>query len=89
MDRYKNMEKILKVYANRRRLKILKYLEAHPAASVNEIAEVIKLSVRSTSKHLMLLKSIKAVETKQISNHVFHFSLKSLPEPGDKILSLV
>ena len=52
------MEKILKAAANRRRLKILSYLKNHRKSSVGELAEEIKLSFKSTSRHLAILRPL-------------------------------
>ncbi|MBU1126460.1 MAG: helix-turn-helix domain-containing protein [Patescibacteria group bacterium] len=89
MDKFKSLERILKVLANRRRLKILKYLKDHPVASVSEIADAIDLSIQSTSKHLTILKSIQAVRTKQSSLLVYYYLAESLDEPGGYILSIL
>ena len=51
----KELERILKALANKRRLSILIYLKRHPEATVGEIASSIRLSLTSTSKHLSIL----------------------------------
>ncbi|OGZ34896.1 MAG: hypothetical protein A2174_00290 [Candidatus Portnoybacteria bacterium RBG_13_41_18] len=68
----KGLEKQLKVLANRRRLAILKYLKDRRQASVTEIAGVIKLSLKATSKHLNLLLSSDIVERDQVSLQMFY-----------------
>jgi DNA-binding transcriptional ArsR family regulator len=73
------MEKILKVAANRRRLKILKYLNNHRKASVGELAGQIKLSFRSTSRHL--------VETEQSRLSVFYSLSSFAPKIIEQIIS--
>ena len=59
------LEKILKSLANKRRLEILKYLIKEKEATVSDIAKEIKLSLRSTSKHLAVLKAANVVEREQ------------------------
>ncbi len=51
----KNLEKILRVFANARRLAILQLLKHDGAMKVSAIAEEINLSFKSTSRHLNLL----------------------------------
>jgi len=66
------LEKQLKVLANRRRLAILKYLKAHREAPVAEIAEEINLSFKSTSKHLTILAAADIIEREQRSLQMFY-----------------
>lgn len=66
------LEKILKASANKRRLAILKFLKSVKEAPVNEIAKEIKLSVKSTSRHLSLLNSADITDREQRSLQVFY-----------------
>ena len=50
----RQLSKFFRVLGNERRLKILSLLERAPC-TVDSIAEAIKLSVKSTSKHLARL----------------------------------
>lgn len=68
----KELEKQLKALANSRRLKILKYLEKVGKASVTDIAGEIKLSFKSTSRHLAVLRAGEIVERDQQSLMVFY-----------------
>jgi len=68
----KEAEKILKAFANRRRLAIIKYLKENREASVGEIAGAIRLSLRSTSKHLLVLAAADVVEREQRSLQIFY-----------------
>lgn len=72
----KDLEKNLKALANRRRLEILKFLKhkIKPAdASVGAIAEHIKLSFKSTSRHLAILKAQDIIEVSRQENlHIFY-----------------
>jgi len=62
-----NIEHLLKALANPRRLAILKMLSERKESSVTKIARRINLSVRSTSKHLLLLRRAEVLERRQIS----------------------
>lgn len=75
MNKIKNIrevEKILKVLANRRRLAIIKYLRRVKEAKVGDIADEIKISFKATSKHLGLLFSADIVEKEQRSLQMWY-----------------
>ena len=61
----KELEKQMKALGNRRRLTILAFLKKVKEANVGDIAMEIKLSFRSTSKHLSVLYAAGIVEKKQ------------------------
>lgn len=68
----RELERVLKALANKRRLAILKYLKENREASVGEIAKEIHLSFRSTSKHLGILTASDIVERDQRSLQMFY-----------------
>lgn len=70
--RMKHLEKQLKTLANRRRLGIIKFLKDTREAPVTDIAEHIKLSVRSTSKHIAILAAQDVLEREQRGLLVFY-----------------
>lgn len=72
----KEVERILKALANKRRLAIIKYLRSNRRASVGDIAEAIKLSFKATSKHLLILDHVDLVEKEQIGLTVIYFLSK-------------
>ena len=72
MDSLKDLEKVLKALANRRRLAILAYLKKHKEAPVADIAGEINLSFKSTSKHLGILAAVDIVEKEQRSLQMFY-----------------
>ena len=67
------MEFNLKALANRRRLAIITFVKIKREVTVGEIAEEIKLSFRSTSKHLGILAAAGILEKKQRSAQVHYF----------------
>ena len=67
----KKTERMLKSIANARRLSILKYLSGRDEATIGEIAGHIKLSFRSTSRHVSNLASAELIERRQIGTAVF------------------
>lgn len=75
----RQVEKILKSMANARRLSILKLLSGRDEATVGEIAEHLKLSFRSTSRHLGNLASAELIERRQVGTAVFSSIVRPLP----------
>ncbi|MEK7558414.1 MAG: metalloregulator ArsR/SmtB family transcription factor [Patescibacteria group bacterium] len=72
MMKEKEMERVLKALANRRRLAIIKFIKKEKEASVGDVAEEIKLSFKSTSKHLALLAAADILEKEQRSSQMFY-----------------
>ncbi|HDH31416.1 MAG TPA: ArsR family transcriptional regulator [Candidatus Wolfebacteria bacterium] len=68
----RNLEKNLKVLANRRRLAILKYLKRNKEAPVAEIAHEINLSFKATSKHLCILAAVDIIKKDQRNLQMFY-----------------
>ena len=85
----KELEKIFKALANKRRIVILKFLKRKGNASVGDVANVIKLSLPSTSKHLMILFNADLVEKEQKSLIVYYFLPKTKNSAVNKLLSIV
>ncbi|MDO8600150.1 MAG: metalloregulator ArsR/SmtB family transcription factor [bacterium] len=86
----KNLEKILKGLANKRRLAIIKLLlQKKRPLSVGEIADAIRLSFTATSKHLNLLRQLDIVERNQVSLTVFYRLADSLPAAVRVLIFLI
>ncbi|MDO8492875.1 MAG: metalloregulator ArsR/SmtB family transcription factor [bacterium] len=75
----KELERILKALANKRRLAILRVIKNKKEASVADIARQIKLSFTSTSKHLGILASANILEKDQRNVQVFYFFAENMP----------
>lgn len=84
--RVEKYEPVLKALANSRRLAIVAFLKKKKRATVGEIAKHIKLSFRSTSKHLSILQSVEAVSVSQMGLYR-HYALN--PEAGRFTKSLI
>jgi DNA-binding transcriptional ArsR family regulator len=82
----KELERLLKVLANKRRLEIIKYLKNKKEATVTDIASGIKLSFKATSKHLGLLYGADLVEKEQRSLQMY-YRLQSGLNPVAKYIS--
>ena len=61
----KELEKVIKGFANRRRLVILKMLSGGKELNVSQISEKLKLSFRATSQHLKVLENADLVQKRQ------------------------
>ncbi|OGI70670.1 hypothetical protein A3A09_01825 [Candidatus Nomurabacteria bacterium RIFCSPLOWO2_01_FULL_42_20] len=85
----KEHEKILKALANRRRLQILKYLKDKKLATVTLLAEHIKLSFKSTSKHLAILFGAGIVDKEQKSLSMFYSLANPLPKLAKQVIDLI
>jgi len=68
----RRLEKYLKALANRRRLAILGYLKRAGAENVGRIAAEMGLSLRSTSRHLLVLERANILDKTQRSREVFY-----------------
>ena len=80
-------EKILKALANRRRLEILKYIKVRKEANVGEIAKHIKLSFKSTSRHLAILLGADILEKDQRNVLVFYCLAPRLAPMAESVIS--
>ena len=85
----KDLEKLLKALANRRRLTILKYLKNNNRASVGDIAGAIHISFQATSKHLARLSALDIIDREQKSSQMFYFLNKDQKSAVQRILSLL
>ena len=72
------LEPVLKVLANRRRLAILEFLKKRKEATVGTIANSIKLSFTSTSKHLRLLDRAGILDKEQVGLEVSYSIVPSM-----------
>ncbi len=85
----KEYEKILKALANRRRLQILKYLKDKKQGTVTALAGHLKLSFKSTSKHLAVLFGAGIVDKEQRSLTMIYYIANPLPKIAKQILELL
>lgn len=83
---YKELERILKALANRRRLAIVQTIRKRKEASVGNIATEIKLSFRATSKHLSVLSGAGIVEREQRGTQMLYCLASDMPEPARTII---
>lgn len=84
-----DLEKVMKAFANKRRLAIVKYLKANKEASVRDVASEIHLSLKSTSKHLNILAVANILEKDQRSLEVFYRIPKNSRFVAKHIIQLI
>ena len=82
----KELERVLKALANRRRLAILKYLKKNKDASVGEISEHICLSMKATSKHLSVLAAADILNRQQRGSLGFYWLAGDMPKPARDVI---
>ena len=85
----KEMERVLKALANKRRLAILRFIKKKKEATVGEITEEIRLSFKSVSKHLAVLARADILEREQKSLQVFYRLSGNPSEGARRIIELL
>ena len=85
----KELEKVFKALANRRRIVILRFLKKQKKARVGEIAEEIKLSFKSTSRHLVVLLNAGLVDREQKSLEMHYSITTTLSETARRAIGLL
>ena len=85
----KEMERVLKALANKRRLTIISILQKDGEKSVGDIAEILKISFKATSKHLLLLTNVDILEKEQRSSQAFYTLNQNPPNLTKKILRVL
>lgn len=85
----RELEKMLKALANKRRILILKILKKRKKISMGNMAKEIKLSFRSTSKHFSILYAVDLVEKEQDGLTMYYSLSPKLHKIASNILSLI
>jgi len=85
----KEHKQVLKALANQRRLVILRLFIDHKYLTVGEIARRIKLSFKSTSKHLAVLHAVGIVDKEQKGLSMMYQINGSLPKIAKRVLELL
>ncbi|PIR82597.1 hypothetical protein COU20_01380 [Candidatus Kaiserbacteria bacterium CG10_big_fil_rev_8_21_14_0_10_59_10] len=82
-------ERMLKPLANRRRLAILSLLAKRGELRVGDVAEKIRLSFTSTSRHLRILESAGFLEKEQHSLEMHYRIRPDAPRILRSVLALL
>lgn len=83
----KEYERVLKALANHRRLSIIALLKKRKEATVGSVADSIKLSFTSTSKHLTMMAHLDILETRQKGLEVYYFLGRRIPPIAQSVIS--
>lgn len=85
----KELERGLKALANGRRIEVIQFLKIKKEAFVGDIAERIRLSLKSTSRHLSILFAAGIIEKTQRSTQVYYRIAHDIPEVARKVIALI
>ena len=85
----KELERLFKAFANRRRIAIVRFLKRTKEASVGDIASHIKLSFNATSKHLGVLSAANIVDREQRSLQMIYRIADDLSPRARLMLSIL
>jgi len=72
MKGFRELERIVKGFANHRRIEILMLLKKEPELSVDEIAGQLKINFKTASEHVRRLAIAGLVLKRSEGNHVRH-----------------
>lgn len=82
----KQLERLLKALANRRRLEILRELKKHNKLPVGEIARRIRLSLHATSKHLRILSVHSLIDADRQGMQIYYHRVQDIPPAARRII---
>jgi len=79
---------VFKALSNINRLKIIKLLADGRSLNVTEIANALKISLKATSKHLIILTNLDILENSGKHGHVFYRLNQNPPHDLKKAINL-
>ena len=85
----KEFEKLLKAFANKKRLEIIALLLAQRRMTLREIRKGLNLAYRSTSKHLRNLYERDIVDREFVHGEAVYYLSKTLSATSKKIIELL
>lgn len=85
MKTYRQLERVVKGFANHRRIEILTLLDRTPELSVIEISERLKINFKTASDHIRRLAIAGLVMKRSEGSSVRH----ALTSPGKNILKFL
>lgn len=77
MTNLRDLERLLKPLANKRRLFALSIIKERKEANVSEIATELRLSIQATSRHLLQLYRADIIQPEQRSLSVYYTLVKN------------
>lgn len=79
---------IFRAMSNINRIKIVEMLWSGAKISVTDIADSLKISLKSTSNHLAILKNLDVLESHGAEAHVFYFINPNMPRDFRDVIIL-
>lgn len=79
---------IFKALGNINRIKIIKMLVDGKSMTVTDIAKKIGVSLKSTSRHLFILKNLELLESEGKNGHVFYSMNENAPTDFGQAIKL-
>ncbi len=89
MPNDKDLERVMKALANRRRIAAIRIIKKRKEINVGDLAEALRISFKATSKHLAVLVGAGIVDKEQRSVQMFFWLAPDMPEAGKRIVSLI
>ncbi len=71
-NRYRNLERVVKGFANHRRIQILDLLRMRPELSIDEIATALRINFKTASEHVRRLAIVGLVLKRNEGHNVRH-----------------
>ena len=85
MRTYRHIERVVKGFANHRRIQIMELLKKQPELSVDEVATALKINFKTASEHIRRLALSGLVLKRSEGNMVRH----KLTASGETILKFL
>lgn len=76
----KRWVRIFRTFANENRLNIIRFLAVERSKSVTDIAAHLRISLKATSRHLLLLEALDIVRGTGRAGHVFYSLEEKIPD---------
>ncbi len=80
---------IFKTLGNINRIRIIKMLINGDSISVTGIAEKLSISIKSTSRHLLILQNLDLLDSQGKGGFVFYYFNKNLPSDFKQAVKLI
>ena len=84
----KRWVRVFRAFANENRLNIVKFLSENGAKSVTDIAEHLGISLKATSRHLILLETLDILRGKGRDGHVFYSLSTTVPDDIRRVMNV-
>jgi len=69
---YRRAERVVKGFANHRRIEMLAYLDKHTESSLEELCDALGVNIKTASQHLWKLANAGLVEKRNAGRAVRH-----------------